>query len=254
MSTANSIAASFKALHQPGKPVLLANVWDIVSAQTVAALPSCKALASASFAVARANGVEDDDMTLETNLATVREIAKVAKAFEKPLTVDIQDGYGPRLEEAFKGLVDIGASGANLEDFDKEAQAMLDQSTAVSRIERALAVAKENGVSDFVLNARCDTLKHGGTLQDVLQRGHAYLDAGATTVFVLGKLSPGDVKELVQAFNGRVNIGYSPSAGDFTVKELAELGVARVSVGPSMQMLAMKTVKEEAEKIMTAVL
>jgi len=244
------MAASFKALHQRGNPVLLANVYDIPSAETVASLPSCKALATASAAVARTNGTEDNSMTLDTNLATVRSIVAVAKKFDKPLTVDIQDGYGERLEEAFKALVELGVSGANLEDCEKETQTMIPLTTAVSRVERALAVAKEYGSPDFVLNARCDVLKFGGSLDEVLERSRAYLAAGATTVFVIGKVTREDIAKLVEEFDGRVNVGWNP-ASSFSIKELAELGVARVSVGPSIHFMTMRTVKEAAEKIMT---
>ena len=164
MSQANALAKALKQLHQSGSPVLLANVWDTLSARTVATIPSCKALATTSFAVAGANGTEDDSLKLSTNLEAVKAIARVAKEYEKPLTVDIQDGYGAQLEDAFVGLVDLGVSGANIEDFDRENRAMYTQQEAVARIERALSIVRERGVPDFVLNARCDTLAHGGSL------------------------------------------------------------------------------------------
>ena len=88
----NKQAQLLKSLHVPGNPLILANVYDIPSARTVAALPSCKALATASFAVALANGTEDKKLTLEINLQAVRNIGKVACEFDKPLSVDLQDG------------------------------------------------------------------------------------------------------------------------------------------------------------------
>jgi 2-methylisocitrate lyase-like PEP mutase family enzyme len=184
--SANVLAQTLKSLHTPGRPVVFANVYDILSARAVAALPSCKALATASYAVARANGVEDDDMTLEINLNAARQIGKVAKEFGKPLTLDIQDAYGNRLEEAIKIAIDAGVVGVNLEDCDKDSQKMHSKSTAVSRIKRTLSTAQQQGVPDFVVNARCDALIHGGELQEVIERGKAYLEAGATTVFVWG--------------------------------------------------------------------
>lgn len=162
MSSANIAAKAFKQLHQPGNPVLLANVWDIASANVVAALPSSKVLATSSFAIARANGVEDDDLTPAMNREAIKAIAVVAKRYNKPLTVDIKDGYGSQLEEAITALVHAGASGANLEDFNIAEGKMYSEVDAVHRIERCLAVAQELGVPDFVLNARCDVLKNGG--------------------------------------------------------------------------------------------
>jgi len=105
MKATNAEAQSFKTLHVPGNPVLLANVYDVTSARIVAALPACKALATASYAVALANGTEDAKLTLETQLATVEAIAAIAREHNKPLTVDLQDAYGDRLEEAVTKIV-----------------------------------------------------------------------------------------------------------------------------------------------------
>lgn len=104
-ATRNAIAVKLKSLHKPGQPLVLTNVYDILSARAVAPLANCHALATASYAVARAHGTEDDDMTLETNLSAVRGIVAVAKEFGKPLTVDIQDAYGKRLEESIGAMV-----------------------------------------------------------------------------------------------------------------------------------------------------
>jgi 2-methylisocitrate lyase-like PEP mutase family enzyme len=162
MSSTNAIATAFKGLHQSGNPVVLANIWDTLSAKAVASLPSCKALGTSSFAVARANGTEDNELTLDTNLVAVKAIAAVAKEYEKPLTVDIQDGYGSQLEDAIAGLIRFNVSGANLEDFDNTNQTMYSKSETVARIQRALGIATKLDVPEFVLNARCDALIHGG--------------------------------------------------------------------------------------------
>ena len=164
MSSTNAIATAFKQLHQSGNPVLLANVWDTPSARLVASLPSCRVLATTSFAVARASGTEDNDMTQGTNLVAVKAIADIANEYKKPLTVDMQDGYGSKLEDTIARLIALNVSGANLEDFDNANQVMYSQAEAADRIQCAVKTATEHGVPDFVLNARCDTLVHGGKL------------------------------------------------------------------------------------------
>ena len=121
-ATRNAAAATLKALHKPGQPLTLANVYDSLTARTVAELASCKALASASYAVVRANETADDDMTLDIQLPAIRGMAAVAKEFNKPLSIDLQDAYGPLLEEAITACVNLGVSGINLEDVDKESQ------------------------------------------------------------------------------------------------------------------------------------
>jgi 2-methylisocitrate lyase-like PEP mutase family enzyme len=90
----------------------------------------------------------------------------------------------------------------------------------------------------------------------VLARGQAYLAAGAATVFVLPgqqrKITRDEIAEMVKQFDGRLNIGWNP-AGALSIKELADLGVARVSVGPVIHMMAMNMVTKTAEGILTGV-
>jgi 2-methylisocitrate lyase-like PEP mutase family enzyme len=254
MST-QTLARTFKALHQPGSPLILANIYDILSAQAVASLPSSKALATASYAVAAARGTTDDDLDLDTNLKAIPDIASVSSKFKKPLTVDIQDGYGDSIEKAITTLIDYGVVGVNLEDCDKKGK-LYSVDTAVERIKRTLVVAKQKRVPDFVVNARCDVLVQGGKLDEVLDRGKKYLAAGATTVFVWGGSSRGvsreEVQLMVKEFDGRLNVLLSGKPDALTIPQIRELGVARISIGPTLQIKAMKALVEEAEKLLTA--
>jgi 2-methylisocitrate lyase-like PEP mutase family enzyme len=254
MADINKTALTLKALHErANKPLVLANVFDMISARAVAQLPSSEALATASYAVAQAAGTTDDDLTLEENLQAVRGVAAVAKEFNKPLTVDIQDAYGPRLEEAIGKLLDLGVVGVNLEDYDNEAKILFDVDTAVSRIRRVLDVARKRNVPDFVVNARCDVLVQGGKLEEVLDRGSKYLEAGATTVFVWGGskrgVSTAEVVKMVKGFDGRLNV--SLKDGGLTIPELADIGVARISVGPRLQFAAIDAYERAAESLLT---
>lgn len=197
-------AVKLASLHVPHKPLVLTNVWDAGSAKVAAAHPSCAALATASYAVAGCAGIQDDDLTMEENLAAVERIAAVAKEFGKPLTVDVQSGYGDRLEETVRKLLDIGVVGCNLEDMDGATGKMYPVEEAVQRVERTLAVAKEFGVPQFVVNARTDILGAGGTVKEAIERGQAYLNAGATTFFIWrtprsGGATRGEIVEVVQA-------------------------------------------------------
>jgi len=260
INATNAEAQSFKALHVPGKPLFLANVYDIPSAKAVASLANCKALATASFAVALANGTDDANLTLETQLATVKSIAKIARDAGKPLSVDLQNGYGERLEEGVKAMIALGVVGINLEDSDDKTQAVMADDIAVDRIKRALAAAKEAGVPDFVINARSDSWLRGGTLDEAIRKGKLYLEAGATTVFILGGgpngASKEHVKEMVDELDGRVNIGMrlaiTPGVAStaLTSDDLASLGIARVSVGPQMLLAAVEAIKKAAATVL----
>ena len=250
----NSVAQSFKALHKPGNPILLTNAWSIPSANLVASLPQTKALASASFAVAREAGLEDDDLTFEVNIASISAIAKVAARNNLPMTADFQDGYGERLEEGIKKLIEADVVGINLEDYVAKKKEFYDVQQAVSRIKRVMATAREMGVPDFVVNARTDVLVHGGSLEEAIERGKAYLAAGATTVFVWGRtrgVHDDEVAKLVEAFGGMLNVSWK--VGGLNMKQLKELGVARISLGPKLQLFGEEKMREEATRLLDEV-
>jgi 2-methylisocitrate lyase-like PEP mutase family enzyme len=259
MNALNTVAKSFKALHAPGKPLVLANVYDVTSARLVAALPGCKALATASWAVAKVAGTDDEKLGMQAQLALVRDIAAVAREAGKPLTVDFQAGYGDRLEEGIAALVDLGVVGINLEDADQATAKVMETDAAVDRVRRALAAAAKAGVPDFVVNARSDTWLRGGTLDESIRRGRLYLDAGATTIYVIGGGSPAgntadEVRRMVEGLDGKVNIGLRlPKPGAEAVPlssaDLAGLGVARISVGPQIYLAAAEAIKTAAQKV-----
>jgi 2-methylisocitrate lyase-like PEP mutase family enzyme len=254
MSTQSTLATTLRSLHIPGRPLILTNVYDAVSARAIAALKGTQALATASYAVAAAAGFADNELSFEANLAAVRAIALVAKEYSLPLTVDWQDGYGERLEEGIERLLDLGAVGINLEDWNNEKQKLYSAEEAAARVKRVLAVAEKRGVPDFVVNARTDVLLKGGLIDEAVERGKAYLAAGATTVFVLGGsvrvITKSDIEQLARAFDGKLNFGLRIGPGNITVKELADIGVARLSIGPQLQLIAMKAITDEAEKLL----
>lgn len=254
MSSLNQTAQILRQLHKSGKPLVLANVYDVPSARAVAKLPSAKALATASYAIAQANNTTDDDLDLETNLRHGELIAAVAREFKKPLTVDIQDGYGDQLETAISRLIKIGVSGVNLEDYDNTTKKLMEKDVAVDRIKRAMAVARKEGVPDFALNARCDGFLHGRDLNEVVSRGKAYLEAGANTVFVWGAsrgVSRDEVKTLVEEFDGRLNVLLKFADDGLSIAQLADLGVARISIGPTLQIRAMEYLGKQADELLS---
>jgi 2-methylisocitrate lyase-like PEP mutase family enzyme len=259
MSSKNQLAKILQRLLVPGKPLVLTNVWDAASARAVGQVPAVKALATASYAVAAAAGLEDSELSLEANLAAVRIVAKVADSLGKPLTVDLQNAYGDRLEEAVASVIELGAVGINIEDYDKDNQRLYPINEAAERVKRVLTEAKKHGVPDFVINARTDTLVHGGPLEEAIERGKAYLAAGAATVFVWGGskrpgISNSEVASLSKAFDGRLNVILRYQLPDaLTVKELSEIGIARISLGPRLQLLAMETITSATEQILTSV-
>jgi 2-methylisocitrate lyase-like PEP mutase family enzyme len=251
MSYQNNIAKAFKALHKPGKPLILTNVWDAITAKTVASLPATKALATASYAIAAAAGVPDEELTLDINLRAVEAIAKVAKENTLPLSVDFQDGFGDQLEEGVRAVIKLGAVGINLEDFDRQTNALFPVEEAQERIRKVMEVAKEEGVPDFVINS---TPNDG--IDEAIARGKAYLDAGAANIFIWGGpsrkgWSKEDVSKASKALEGRLNVLLITIQSDgLSVKEIGEVGVCRISVGPQLMLKVMGLLAEEADAIL----
>ena len=247
-SSQNELAKELKALHIPGQPLVLSNVYDAATAAIVCAHSATKAVATASFAIAATMGVEDDDMTLEENLVGIQNVSKVVgKHAGLPLTTDLQDGYD--IEKAIPAVIRLGAVGCNIEDVDNGKKVLRTKEDAVSRIKRVLSAAAQAGVPDFCVNARTDILGNGGSIEDAIDRGKAYLAAGANTVFVWGGgggrgVSTEEARQLVKGLGGMVNVMMSLTAGYLKVSELSEIGVARISVGPGLYRAAMKGFSE----------
>ncbi len=253
----NMLAKRLKSLHVPGQPLVLANVWDASSAKAIASHSRTKALATASYAIAMMVGVEDADLTLDLNLRGIEMVAQglrnAGKAEELPLTADLQDGYADPAETIRKA-VELGVVGCNLEDADNTKPQLTLRGTddSVSRVRAVLEAAKEAGVPDFVVNARTDIFGKDGTVEDVMRRGKAYLEAGATTVFVWGVgkhvITEEEVMKMVEAFEGRLAL----QPADIGIKRLKDLGVARISIGPLLWRKSIKVVQDEGLEILEA--
>jgi 2-methylisocitrate lyase-like PEP mutase family enzyme len=249
----NEKAKRLRELCKPGDPVVLTNVYDGASAQAVISHPSTKAVATASFAVAAVFGVADADLTLKDNLAGIRLVSSVVSKTDFPFTADLQDGYDD-IGSTIKQAIEAGVVGANIEDVDNKINKLRSVDDAVSRIKAALAAAAEAGVPDFCVNARTDALVFGGSIEDAIARGKAYLDAGAVTVYVWGGpsgrgVSSDEIKQLVEALGGMINLKMNLRPGFFNVQQIADLGVARISVGPEMWAKAMAGFKNALETV-----
>ncbi|KIK63973.1 hypothetical protein GYMLUDRAFT_83377 [Collybiopsis luxurians FD-317 M1] len=254
-SPQNEIAKKFQALHNPSDTLIICNAHDGGSAKIVAQHPRAKAIASGSYAVAAVQGLADDELSLEQNIHGVKPIIAAAVAAGKPVSIDIRDGYGDRLEEIMTAIIKLGAVGCNLEDFNNETKSFYTEEEAAARVKRAMKVASDLGVPNFCVNARTDVLfLPDATIDDAVKRGKAYLAAGATTVFVWG--GPGgrglrdhEIKTLVAELDGMVNVIHLPRPGKLSLSEIRSLGVARTSMGHMPYVAALTAFEQLADTI-----
>lgn len=233
-STLQAKAQALRALHIPGRPLVLLNAWDAASA-VVIARAGARAIASTSAGAANALGYADGQrLTLEQMLAA---IAPLASAVDVPVTADMEAGYGDAPEAAAAtalGVLGIGAVGLNLEDTaENGAEPLLEIDRYIAKLE-AIRQATRDADVEIVINARTDVFigavgDPATRLDRAVERGRAYLEAGADCIFVPAVSEPDQISALVEQINGPVSVlagGGSPS-----ISELADLGVARISVG-----------------------
>ncbi len=226
-------AAALRALHVPGKPLVLPNAWDAGSAKLVAAA-GFPVVATTSSGVADALGYADREQApVEQVLAVV---ASIAHAVAVPVTADMESGYGLAPAELAAALIAAGAAGLNYEDTDHARYPALRPVA-----EQAERIAAVKAAGDLVLNARIDVHIRDGGVEEGLERARAYLDAGADCVYPIGIADPATIERYV-ALGGAVNVLLSPD--QLPIDRLAELGVARISLGEYLHAAAMDAARK----------
>lgn len=219
------------------------NVWDVVSARAVAALPETKALATAGHGIAASFGFEDGSTPRDI---MIDMIGRIASAVQVPVSADLDDGYGDA-GETTRLAIGAGVVGANVEDRLKP----FDESVAT--VAAIVKAAEAEGVP-FALNARTDAFVRSGgrsvkeNIADAIQRGRAFLDAGATSVFVPGILDMNVTRQLVEGIGER-KVSVIGIPGALAASEYEKLGVARISYGPLPQRAALTALQELASDL-----
>jgi 2-methylisocitrate lyase-like PEP mutase family enzyme len=235
-----------RRLHDDPDLLVMVNVWDVITAKVLADLPGCQALATASHSIAASHGYEDgENIPLDEMLTAV---GRIAAAVDLPVSADLEAGYG-NAGETIRRAIGVGIVGANLEDemrpFDE----------AVAAVTAAVKAAEAEGVP-FALNARTDAFLRArdrdreAVTADAIERGRAFLDAGATCVFVPGLLDAVTVTRLVAGIGVR-KVSMIAVPGSLTQAELAVLGVTRISFGPWSQRVALTAWADTATQLLT---
>ena len=237
---------TFAALHVPGDPVILYNIWDVGSALAVIAA-GAKALATGSHPVADANGWPDgQQVPIDFALANAK---RIVEAVDLPVTIDFESAYSADPEEGGANVARLkatGAVGCNFEDqvIGGEGLHALDL-----QVERIAAIRRAVG-DDFYINARTDLFLKTQTYDDalvdqVIARGKAFADAGASGFFVPRLADPKQIVRVVREVPLPLNVIAFPGAPD--KKLWADAGVARISHGPFPHRALMATLTEMAK-------
>ena len=243
---------AFAALHVPGDPVVLFNVWDAGSAR-VAEKAGAKAVATGSSSVSTAHGYDDAEaLPLELALANAR---RTVAAVSVPVTIDFEGGYAvdpDGVAANVEKLAATGAVGCNFEDQivathgtgARTMHAIEDQAARIAAIRWTVG-------PNFFLNARTDLFliakadAHDEAMADAaIERGKAYADAGASGFFVPGLADLRLLERVAKNVPLPVTFMAFPGAPD--AKQVAATGVARISHGPFPHMAALKAFEDAA--------
>jgi 2-methylisocitrate lyase-like PEP mutase family enzyme len=241
---------TFRDLHKPGDPFILANAWDIGSAKMLAAL-GAQAIASSSSAHAFTLGRPDGGtITRDESLAHAQNLVA---AVNVPISGDFENGFGhdpDTLAETVRLSAEVGLAGIGIEDaaFPDEGAYKFD--LAVERI-RAAASAARALPCDFILVARADGIMNGHyDIDEALRRIRAFDEAGADCLYVPLPKTLDDLKAVIAATNKPVNVLVAGLYAGHSRAEFSAMGAARLSVGGALARATHKTLYDAANAIL----
>jgi 2-methylisocitrate lyase-like PEP mutase family enzyme len=237
-------AERFLRLHRRGDPLLMPNAWDLGSTAVLASL-GFQALATTSSGHAATLGRMDGGVTREEALA---HAAELAHGTELPVSADLENCFADDPDGVAETIAlagNTGLAGCSVEDYSGDSIYEL----GLAR-ERVLAAAEtaHSGPVRLILTARAENYIRGREdLADTIARLQAYQEAGADVLFAPGLSAAEDIRHVVESVDRPVNV--LARAGVPSVPELAELGVARVSVGGAFAFAALSALVESAREL-----
>jgi 2-methylisocitrate lyase-like PEP mutase family enzyme len=237
-------ARRFEELHQ-GPCFLIPNPWDGGTAKVLEAL-GFEALATTSSGFAFTLGRADGQVTLDE---VVEHVKVLVEACGLPVSVDLENGYSSSPEgaaRAIEAVAAVGAVGGSIEDWEEEA-GLYDVDRAAARIAAAAAVARALPFP-FMLTARAENHIRGNPdLDDTIARLRAYEEAGADVLYAPGLADAEQIAAVTSAVSRPVNVLARPS---LSVREIADAGARRISVGGSLTWAATEALGDVATRML----
>jgi 2-methylisocitrate lyase-like PEP mutase family enzyme len=232
-------ARRFRALHEAPEPFIIANAWDAGSAQVLAGL-GFEAIATSSGACANVLGRIDGHVTRAEALAHCRTIAQ---AVDLPVSADLEKGFGDDPEAAADTIrlaAEAGVVGGSIEDATGDpARPIYPLTQAVERIAAAVQAARALPFP-FTLSARAENFLRGrADLDDTIERLQAFERAGADVLFAPALPDLAAVRAVCAAVSKPVNFMVGIPGRAFSVAELRDAGVRRISLATSLYRAAM---------------
>ena len=249
-------AELFLKYHRDNEILVLLNSWDVGSSKLIEA-SGYKAIATTSMGIAASLGYPDCQIIQLSEMIEV--ITGIVNGVQVPVTVDIESGYGNNINEimdSVKKIIATGIVGVNIEDSIDLSPLLIDEIEFCERISAIRSLSDSLGFH-LVINARTDSFytSSGSTrekLSESIKRGNKYREAGADCIFVQPVGEKETISTLVKEINAPINILSNPTIGagsPLSVRELQDLGVARVSLGSSLMKATLALIKKVADEL-----
>lgn len=248
-TTGQDIGARFRALHGAAGAFMIPNPWDIGSARILESA-GFTCLATTSAGLAFSLGLPEGQVPREAVLAHCRDLADCV---DIPVSADLERGFGDTPESAAETILaaaETGLAGCSIEDHTGDPdQPIYSFDLAVARVEAAAQAARSLD-RDFVFTARCENLLWGrDDLDDTIARLKAYEAAGADVVYAPGLHDIDTIRTVCSAVTCPVNVVMGMPGATFTVSDLGEAGVTRISVGSALARLAYGSLLDAAREM-----
>jgi 2-methylisocitrate lyase-like PEP mutase family enzyme len=249
-------AELFLKYHQDKEILVLLNSWDVGSSKLVEA-SGYKAIATTSMGIAASLGYPDRQRIQLSKM--IETIAGIVSAIQVPVTVDIEAGYGENLNEivdSIKKIIATGIVGINIEDSIDLSPVLVDEMEFCERISAIRALSDSLGFH-LLINTRTDSFYTSSAsprenLAESIKRGNKYREAGADCIFVQPVWEKETISTLVKEIDAPINILANPGIGAElppSVRELQDLGVARLSLGSSVMKATLALIKKIAYEL-----
>lgn len=250
-------AEMFLNFHQDNEILVLLNSWDIGTSKLIEAC-GYKAIATTSMGMAASLGYPDCQVMQLSELIEV--VTKIVNEVQVPVTVDMEAGYGKNLDEiinSVKKIIATGIVGINIEDSVDLNPVLIDEMEFCERISAIRALSDSLGFH-LVINARTDSFytSSGSTKEKLsasIKRGNKYREAGADCIFIQPVSERETISTLVKEINAPINILSNPTIGaglTMSVRELQDLGVARLSLGSGLMKATLVLIKKVADELL----
>ena len=245
-------AVLFQSLHHRQEVFVVGNPWDAGSARILTSL-GYKALSTTSAGLAFSLGRKDGAAAVSRAEALANAKA-IVEATDLPVAADLENGYGHRPEDAAETIrlaAETGLVGGSIEDASgDETNPIYSFEHAVERV-AAAAEAAHALPFPFMFVARAENFLHNRPdLDDTIRRLQAFEKAGAEVLYAPGLTRAEDIRAVCSAVTKPVNVLMGlKGAPRFTVQDLGELGVRRISVGSGFSRAALTAFLHAAREI-----